>query len=251
MWLSCYPPWSILSNVPSLGRDGVHVWSARLDGSDVPVEVLSRLLSGDESGRAARFHFARDRTSFIVARALLRILLGHYLALPPGEIRFQYGPHGKPTVDPDLAPNDLRFNLTHSHGLALFALSQGRELGVDVERIRPEMAGEQIARRFFSASEVTALLALAPGLREEAFFHCWTRKEAYLKATGRGLTLALDSFDVSVVPDAPAALLATRHDLSEATRWSLQTLRLAPSYVGTLAVEGHDWVLWMASEEIE
>lgn len=154
-------------------------------------------------------------------------------------------------MDPDLAPNDLRFNLTHSHGLALFALSQGRELGVDVERIRPEMAGEQIARRFFSASEVTALLALAPGLREEAFFHCWTRKEAYLKATGRGLTLALDSFDVSVVPDAPAALLATRHDLSEATRWSLQTLRLAPSYVGTLAVEGHDWVLWMASEEIE
>ena len=186
MWLSCYPPWSILSNVPSLGRDGVHVWSARLDGSDVPVEVLSRLLSGDESGRAARFHFARDRTSFIVARALLRILLGHYLALPPGEIRFQYGPHGKPTVDPDLAPNDLRFNLTHSHGLALFALSQGRELGVDVERIRPEMAGEQIARRFFSASEVTATSGIGPWPPRRSFFSLLDAKGSLPEGHGTG-----------------------------------------------------------------
>jgi 4'-phosphopantetheinyl transferase len=208
------------------------------------VENLHHLLSSDEIARAERFHFARDRTSFITARGLLRTLLGRYLSLPPGQVRFQYYPHGKPALDPDIANADLRFNLAHSHGLAVYAFGRGRELGVDVEQIRPEMAKERIAERFFSPVEVAALQALPLAVREEAFFLCWTRKEAYLKATGRGLSLRLDVFDVSVAPDAPAALLAARHDPHEVDHWTLHTLRPAPGYVGALAVEGHGWTLW-------
>jgi 4'-phosphopantetheinyl transferase len=133
--------------------------------------------------------------------------------------------------------------LSHSDGLVLYAITRGREVGVDVERLRPDFAVLEVAKKFFSRREVTALVALPENQWPKAFFNCWTRKEAYIKARGEGLTLPLDRFDVSLVPGEPAALLYTNDDPQEASRWSLQELVPESGYVAALAVEGHDWRL--------
>ncbi len=153
-------------------------------------------------------------------------------------MRFAYTTYGKPLLADETGASGLRFNLTHSHGLALLAVTRGREIGVDVERIRDNLEGEKLAERFFSPREVAALRSLPPELRREAFFHCWTRKEAYIKAVGKGLSLPLDQFDVTLHPGEPAALLATRHDSEEAQRWSMRSLAPGEGYVGALARRG-------------
>ncbi len=244
--LSGAPPdgaddWPEPAALPALADGEVHVWRAPLDQPEDRLEALRRTLAPDERQRAERFHFDRDRRHFVAARGLLRTLLGRYLGRGPETLQFAYNPQGKPMLVGD--NGTLRFNLAHSHGLALFAVSRGRELGVDLERIRPEFAGEPVAQRFFSPREVAALRALSDERRHEAFFVCWTRKEAYLKATGKGLTLPLDCFDVSLLPGEPAALLATRHDPAEVGRWSLRALAPARGYAGALVVEGTGWRL--------
>jgi 4'-phosphopantetheinyl transferase len=199
-------------------------------------------LSEDEGARAARFYFQKDREHFIVARGLLRSILGRYLDSEPSTLRFSYSNYGKPAlVGAEEAA--LRFNLSHSGGLALLAVTRGREIGVDLERVRPDFVDDQIAERFFSPREVARLRALPPGVQLEAFFTCWTRKESYIKAHGEGLSLPLDGFDVTLTPGEPAALLSTRGDLREAALWSLRALHPWPGYVAALAVEGHDWQL--------
>ncbi len=235
--------WPAVSTVPPLQSNEVHVWRASLEEPPCCLETLLRTLSPDERQRAERFHFPRDRRHFIAGRGMLRLLLAGYLGQGPGEIQFCYNPQGKPRLCLDRG--DLRFNLAHSQGLALYAFSRGRELGIDVERIRSDFDGEQLAQRFFSPRETAGLVSLPAQRRREAFFSCWTRKEAYLKATGLGLSLALDRFDVSLAP-AAAALLATRHDPAEARRWSMRDLAPAPGYTGALAAEGHGWRLWSA-----
>jgi 4'-phosphopantetheinyl transferase len=221
----------------------VHVWRTVLDVPEAQVRSLWYTLTADECQRAERYVFAKDRTHFVVARGLLRMLLGRYLGQDPPQLRFIYGPHGKPALATDLDGGTLRFNVSHSHGLALYAITRGRTVGVDVERIRPEVAQERIAERFFSPREVTLLRALPAPLQAAAFFACWTRKEAYIKATGEGLALPLDQFDVSLLPGEPAALLRTAWDPQEATRWALQDLAPAPDYRAAVAVAGHDWRL--------
>ncbi len=163
--------------------------------------------------------------------------------MAPDHLRFYYGPQGKPKLDKETAGEALRFNVTHTQGLALYAVANGREVGIDVERIRPELVDGDFAERFFSPREVAALRMLPVGLRPEAFFNCWTRKEAYAKARGDGLSLPLKQFDVSLAPREPAALLSTKGDPLEAARWSLSALHPGPGYVAALAVEGHDWRL--------
>ncbi len=234
--------WPEAAAIPPLNGDEVHVWRARLDQPADRLEVLRRTLAPDEVQRGERFHFERDRRHFAAGRGILRTLLGRYLGCDPRELQFSYNPQGKPTLAGEGA--DLRFNLAHSHGLALFAVCRGREVGVDLERIRPEFAGEPVARRFFSPREVAVLQTLPAERRHEAFFVCWTRKEAYLKATGKGLSLPLDCFDVTLAPGEPAALLATRHDPAEVQRWSMRALAPAQGYAGALAVEGRGWRLW-------
>ena len=226
-----------------LGREEVHVWQAALDLPEAGVWELRRLLSEDEQRRAEGFYFPRDRARYVVGRGLLRTLLGGYLDRDPVGLRFSYSAYGKPRLAGPAGEPALHFNLAHSGGLALYALARGRELGIDVEQVRPDFAGEEIAARFFSPREVAALRAVPAGLRREAFFHCWARKEAYLKATGKGLSLALDGFDVALAPGEPAALLAVRDNPAEAGRWSLRALEPAPGYVAALAVEGHSWRL--------
>jgi 4'-phosphopantetheinyl transferase len=227
----------------TLHSDEVHVWRAALDVPESQVWSLWDMLTTDECQRAERYVFQKDRTHFVVARGLLRVLLGRYLRQGPQYLRFIYGPHGKPALATDTGGVALHFNVSHSHGLALYAITRGREVGVDIERIRSEVVQEQVAEHFFSPREVTVLRALPSPLQATAFFACWTRKEAYIKAIGDGLALPLDQFDVSLAPGEPAALLHTTWDPQEAARWALQDLAPAPGYRAAVAVAGHDWHL--------
>jgi 4'-phosphopantetheinyl transferase len=228
--------WPLSPDPPPLERDEVHVWRAVLDVGPRRLEALRDTLDPDERRRAARFVFARDRDRFVAGRGTLRELLARYLGRAPGELAFSYGPHGKPAVAG--AARDLRFNLSHAGGLALYAVAEGRELGIDVETMRPDFATERIAERFFSPAERAALRRVAAEQRCEAFFACWTRKEAYMKALGRGFSLPLDAFDVSLAPGEPAALLATREDPADRERWWLSALDAGPGVAAALAVEG-------------
>jgi len=206
------------------------------------VESLYQVLSPDEQARANRFHFDKDRRHFIVARACLRKLLGQYLGIKPAELRFAYGDYGKPHLALD-QPAIMKFNLAHAGGLAVYAFTRLGEIGVDLERIKPEFGGDDIARRFFSPAEVDSFDRLPADARALAFFNCWTRKEAFIKAKGLGLSLPLDQFDVTLAPDQEASLLRTRWDEGEAARWSLRALEIGVGYVGAVALEAHDWQL--------
>jgi len=223
----------------NLSRDEVHLWHVALD--EHAVESLQLLLNRAESVRANRFHFARDRNHFTVARAILRKLLSAYLRINTAEVTLSYGEMGKPSLDGH--SDEISFNLAHSGGGALYAFSRGRDLGVDLERIREDFAGDDIARRFFSTSEVEALEALPAESQAEAFFNCWTRKEAYIKARGEGLSMPLNCFDVSVAPEEPAALLKNYTDASEVARWAMRSIPVAHGFVAAMVVEGHDWEL--------
>ena len=224
-------------------QDEVHVWRATLDWSAEAIADLEPILAPDERERMRRFHFERDRRCHLVARGLLRTLLGRYLGMAPGQLRFDYSPFGKPSLAADLVQSPLQFNVSHAGELVLIAVAAGRTLGIDVEHIRTDIAVGEIAARFFSANERNALATLAGDLQHHAFFDCWTRKEAYIKAIGDGLSLPLDQFDVSFLPGEPARLLATRPDPAEAGRWCLQGLDVADGYKAALAVEGAGWTL--------
>ena len=247
--------WELPRSRPALAACEAHVWRVRLDEPPRRVVRLLSVLSQEERERAKRFRFPKDRNHFIVARAVLRTILALYLNREPGELRFGYSPYGKPYLMREQNKYGLHFNLSHSHGLALLAVASQRKIGVDVERIRSDVADEPIAEQFFSPQEVARLRSLPVALQAEAFFNCWTRKEAYLKARGVGLSLPLYQFDVSLAPGEPAALLETRIDAEEASRWSLRELLPGPGFAAALAVEGHDWRLkcwqWSYLEEKE
>jgi 4'-phosphopantetheinyl transferase len=168
-----------------------------------------------------------------VGRGLLRELLGKYHRQEPAGLEFSYGPYGKPSLSGANASSGLSFNLAHSGNLAVLAISKERNLGIDIELIKPESSGDDIARRYFSAREATELLALPPEERIEAFFHCWTRKEAYLKATGMGLQTPLDSFSVSLTPGQPAHFLG-----GVEPRWNLASFQPADGYVAAIVYDG-------------
>lgn len=228
---------------PSLGSDEVHLWRASLDAPAGETELLDRVLSADERARADRFRFERDRRRYVIARGVLRSLLGGYLQTGPATVRFQYGRYGKPALGDEDGGDALGFNLSHSEDVALYAISRGRALGVDVERVRPNFGGMAIAERFFSPREVAALRSLPHHEQSAAFFRCWTRKEAYIKARGDGLSLRLDCFDVSLAPGEPAALLDMRDDPDDIARWRLWDVSPDPDYAAALVVEGWDWRL--------
>ena len=229
---------------PDLPAGRVHLWSLRLDPPAEQVAALERLLARDELERARRFRFERHQRQYIVGRGALRTLLGAYLGLPPERIEFAYGPRGKPFLAPTLAGRGPQFNLSNSDERALIGLVRGLEIGVDLEYRKPMPDCEEIAERFFSESERQVLRALPPALKEEAFFNCWTRKEAYLKAVGEGLAAPLDSFDVTLAPGEPARMLTLRGDAEPARRWFFHPLVPAPEYVGALALESAEADAW-------
>jgi 4'-phosphopantetheinyl transferase len=233
--------WDPPPESPTVGGDQIHVWRAVLDQPPSRALSLLETLAPDERARAGRLHFARDRDRFVVGRGVLRAILGRYLAMDPGSVRLSYGAHGKPALAPETDQTTLCFNVSHSDGLALYALAHGRGIGVDLERIRPDVDIERIAQRFFSLAELARLCSLPAVSRTDAFYACWTRKEAYLKARGDGLSLPLDRLEVSLHPEEPAVLLSAPGDPGEASRWSLLDLAPAPGYAAALAVEGRGW----------
>lgn len=214
----------------------VHVWSASVDVSDAELNVYRNQLSTRELHRAAQFRFLRDRARFIARHGLLRALLGRYLGIPPHQLRFCYGQHGKPALaGPCSLP--LKFNLSHSDGLALYAISRTCEVGIDVERVREEFPWQEVVGQVLSIRERAGLFHLPPALRRAAFYTSWTRKEAFLKATSQGFADPLDRFDVSWNPEEPVTLLERRVDASAVSRWSLYDVSPGASYVGALAVQ--------------
>jgi 4'-phosphopantetheinyl transferase len=226
-----------------LPANEVHVW--RVDLAQVaPAEHRwEPILSADERTRAARFHFSRDRQRYTATRGLLRTILAGYLASDPKELAFRYSKAGKPSLDS--GNDEVEFNISHSGEVALLAFTRGRALGVDVEQIRENFDHEAIAGRFFSRQEQQQLAALPPAERYSGFFRCWTRKEAYIKAEGTGLSLPLQQFDVSLGAEDSSLLLATRPDSGEAARWTLREIHAGEGYVAALCVQGDGWRLRM------
>jgi len=221
----------------------VHAWRASLDWPGIDVERLSRLLSLDERIRAERFYFERDRKRFVVGRGILRGILGCYLGIEPSCVQFSYGAYGKPALAAASVGETLHFNVSHSDALALYAVTRGREIGVDVERVRPLADADSIAERYFSARENAVFRALPANEKLAAFFNCWTRKEAYAKACGEGLGAKLSTIEVSLTPGQPARLLSINDDPQETSRWFLQELSAGPDYAAALVVEGDGWHL--------
>jgi 4'-phosphopantetheinyl transferase len=226
-----------------LPGDEVHLWRVDLDSLRDSEPRWQKILSSDESARAARFRFAIDRQRFVVARGILRTILGNYLGIDPAALIFFYSSKDKPSLAQSHSADGLSFNISHSGAVILLAFTRRREVGVDVEEIRRDFEVEAIARRFFSPHEQNELAALPKEKRFEAFFRCWTRKEAYIKATGDGLSLPLHQFDVSIAFGSQDALLATRPDPTEASLWSLREVPAGEGHVAALCVRGRGWKL--------
>ncbi len=220
---------------PPLG-EGVQLWRIDLDAVVQPESRWQSLLSPDERDRASRFHFERDRLHFCAARGLLRTLLAGYVVAQPQDVRFHYSEKGKPELAEPHASARFAFNLSHSGGVALIGLTRNGPIGVDIENIRNDFDTAAIAQRFFSASEQEQLLKLPPEERHQAFFRCWTLKEAFIKALGEGLSHPLHQFDVSVDAETPVSLV-TRPNASEAELWQLQSVEAGPGYAAAVAVQ--------------
>jgi 4'-phosphopantetheinyl transferase len=217
----------------------VHVWIAGLDRSAEQIARMSLSLDREEIARAARFRTDEHRNRFIVSRAAQREILSGYGGVDPASITYEYSAHGKPSLRASGTGLDsIRFNVTNSVNRALVAVAWEREVGVDVEAQRTIRDAGALARRFFSPSEYAALQTMHDEAVERAFLSCWTRKEAYVKAIGLGISMQLAGFDVNVEPDEPATLLATRHDAAAAARWTMHSLDAGAGYFATLVVEG-------------
>jgi 4'-phosphopantetheinyl transferase len=234
-----------------LSEHEVHIWRASLNTSLSLIHHLQQLLTEDEVVRAGRFAFERDRHHFIVARGILRAILGRYLSIRPGFLRFDTNAYGKPYLGLPRGKPPLKFNLAHSHDLALYAFTHSREVGVDIEYMRADIDYEELAKYSFSQYEQSILRTLPEVAKQQAFFHCWTRKEAYIKARGKGLSIPLDLFDVSLGPGEPPVLINSREDPQETARWSFRDLNPGPGYASALVVEGSEWSLkcWQWEEE--
>jgi 4'-phosphopantetheinyl transferase len=242
-------PWHVAPADLDLSATQIDVWRIPVsEESEDALQSLESILSADELKRARRFHFRHDRIEYTTARANLRRILARYTRSEPRQLAFTYAAMGKPMLAGPSADSGISFNLSHSHGLAVCAVACGREVGIDVERLRQRESSDQIAERFFSPREFIAYQQIPEAQRLRAFFECWTRKEAFLKARGSGLAFPLDRFDVSLGLGNPAALLHVADEPDASTRWIMADLNLGPDHVGALAheapaVELRTWIL--------
>jgi 4'-phosphopantetheinyl transferase len=231
-----------------LETNEVHVWKASLDASQSQLAVLTTLLSSDERARARTYRFQEHSKRFVVARGLLRMILARYLRTDPEEVQFAFSDTGKPELRPDLRPG-IRFNLSHSHDVALLAIARAFDVGVDIERIRADCPVESIVEALFSLQERANFKSVPAHLKNKTFFTCWVRKEALAKALGCGLPVALDQFAVSAISGEPAKLLWTQNAATEIGQWSLIDLPVGSGYQGALAIRTQEPILrcWDAS----
>ena len=231
-----FSDWSPPIDPLDLRPHQVDIWRVFLDLPPVTVKSFESTLSEGESQRAARFHFPADRDRYIIAHGCLRDILSRYLQNKPSQLNFSKNSYGKPVLE----NHTLDFNLSHSKAFALIIVAQGCKVGIDVECIRSNMEHEKIANRFFSSSEVTELMALPVEQKITGFFNCWTRKEAYIKARGLGLSLPLDSFDVTLSPNEPVHLRSAHPNPQEARCWTLISLEIDAGYVAAAAIDDRE-----------
>jgi 4'-phosphopantetheinyl transferase len=228
--------WPTATDPPKLSPGEAHVWAVPLLPGEATSQDLLATLASEERARADEFRFERPRRQFIITRSALRVLLGHYLAEPPKDIRFTFEGMGKPRLPAKYAAADLRFNVSHSGDLALIALTRGCDVGIDVEQLRSVAHLEQIARRFFHPAEVDAVLAAAPDVRSRAFLRCWTAKEAVLKAYGSGIAGSLDAFQVPLAESYEGPInLSAMPKVQEGLQCWLQRLVPCDGYIAALA----------------
>lgn len=230
----------------------VHIWRAWLDRPEEDIVAFENILSAEEKERASRFHFDRDRRRYISGRGILRVLLARYLDFHAADIGFKYGAQGKPVLSGEYQHQTIKFNLAHSNKLAIYAFAPEGDIGVDLEYIRQVKDSMDVAKRFFSANEYHVLSSLPEEDQQQAFFRCWTRKEAFIKAIGEGLSYPLDGFDVSLAPGEPASLLNVKGSVVEATKWLLQNVQPGDGYIGALVVKGRGWQMryWNYTQEL-
>jgi 4'-phosphopantetheinyl transferase len=227
-----WPETPVLVDIP---RTETHIFAAQLDDS-LASDFARASLSRDEKDRANRFHRKIHKTRFIAGRSLIRLVLGRYLGVQPATLRFIYSREGKPALDPSFTRSDLRFNLAHSEDLALLAVTRSGEIGVDVEHIRPIPDAAALVARFFSSRESHSFNQLPEDVRPAAFFNLWTRKEAWLKATGEGIAHSLNQVEVSFLPHEPARLLSLPSSRQNAAHWTLRELHPARGVAAAFAV---------------
>ena len=235
--------WQTGPEKPELAAGRVHIWRLSPDASPLVEEFSSssqaqgEVLAPDELARASRFHFDLDRVRYVRCRTALRLLLARYLGIRPPHIRFTYSPNGKPELAADQNSGQLRFNVSHSGNMALIAVGVLDALGVDIEEMRPDVRTAELSERFFSAHERAALRSLPEPMRGAAFYACWARKEAFIKAIGEGLGFPLEDFSVSVHPQKQPRLEEIKGDPNAAQHWSLLDVEAAPHFRSAVAVE--------------
>jgi 4'-phosphopantetheinyl transferase len=220
-----------------LGTDEAQVWMATVPPDEASLAALARTLSPDERERAERFRMSEPRRQFVSGRALLRQLLGACLNVESATLAFGYEPRGKPFLAQSAWDGDLRFNLSHSGRMVAIALTRGREVGVDVESIQRLEDWPLLAEQIFSPRELCELRSLPKTQQREAFFNGWTRKEAYLKATGEGLTDALPSVEVTLAPGKEPELLSLPTGPEAARQWAIRGIPLPPDFAGAVVFE--------------
>ena len=227
-------------NIPGPWRylDGVQVWLVSGSEPPQPVDALYALLSADECSRMERLAFPALRERFVISRGCLRLILGHCTGSEPAGIRFDYGTQGKPHLYRGDTPTDVEFNVSHSGDLYLYALTRGSNVGIDVELMREDTDIDRLAARYFAPGEVRRLTDVPAGERRAAFYRCWTRKEAYLKARGCGISGELDKFEVNFLASEPPAVLRTRPGVARASSWRVWDLVPEGGFAAAL-VTGH------------
>ena len=227
--------WKTPSGPYALGANEAHVWRVLCSDACARIDDFAKLLADDERERAARFHFEKGRENYLVARGVLRELLGAYLSTPPADVRFNYTAHGKPELDAS-HQSYLRFNLAHSGDMVLLAFARNARIGVDVERCRPDFDGQRIADRFFTETESSALRVVHESRRVHAFTQQWTRKESFIKAHGEGLSYPLNAFSI-LENDNDTLRLEIRPVPTSPVPWHVRDLAVGDDYAAALAVE--------------
>jgi len=225
---------------PGMSGEFIEIVVTRLDVGPDAVRAAAELLSDGERQRATRFAFDRDRCRFVVARSRLRQLLGERLEVGPDALELAYGVRGKPALAGRFADSELRFNLSHCDDVAVYALSYGREVGIDVEAVRVVPDADAIAACMFSRAENEVYRALDARDKPVGFFNCWTRKEAFIKALGDGLSHPLDRFDVSLAPGDPPRILRVASTTGDACGWTLHAFPPGPGLIGAVVVQQVD-----------